>query len=313
VSAISPHVVVCIVSYRTPRDVAACLQALAASTHRSFEVVVCENGGPDAFAALQGAVGPSLPGGQPVTLICAPGNLGYAGGVNVCLAARPEADAWWVLNPDTQPDPGAMAALLERLAVGDCEAAGGPIRLPDGRIQSFGGHWRSWFARAVSIGYGAPAGETPDRKALERRLNYLSGASMMVSRKFLQAVGPMREDYFLYCEEVEWCLRARDKGMRLGYAPGGGVRHESGASTGHVLSLKARSRLSVRLNERNRLLLTRDLFPARLLVAAPAALAILVIRYAKAGAWRQMLYALGGWWAGLLNRRGPELPGRVEG
>ena len=96
-------VAVCIVGYRNPDDFVLCLAALARSRHADFEVVVCENGGPEAFDQLTKVLPAALPGGQPVRAILAPGNLGYAGGVNVCLAAAPDADAWWILNPDTEP------------------------------------------------------------------------------------------------------------------------------------------------------------------------------------------------------------------
>ena len=81
---------------------------------------------------------------------------------------------------------------------------------------------------------------------------------MLVGRRFLETVGPMREDYFLYCEEVEWCLRGLKKGMRLGFAPSGIVVHKQGTITGNAVDLLGRSRLSVYLNERNRVLLSRD-------------------------------------------------------
>src|SRR3546814_10074097 len=64
------------------------------------------------------------------------------------------AGAWWILNPDTLPDPDALAALSERLGKGDCQAVGGIQYYGDGRVQSDGGTWRPWFARAVSIGHG---------------------------------------------------------------------------------------------------------------------------------------------------------------
>jgi len=40
-------------------------------------------------------------------------------------------------------------------------------------------------------------------------MNYILGASMLIDGTFLSRAGHMRDDYFLYCEEVEWCLRAR--------------------------------------------------------------------------------------------------------
>ena len=135
-------------------------------------------------------------------------------------------------------------------------------------------------------------------------MNYIVGASMLVGRDFLDRVGEMREDYFLYCEEVEWCLRAMRSGIRLGYSEDAVVMHIQGTSTGGGGVLGEQSRTAVYLAERNRILLTRDMFPARLPVTAPLSLAHLLIRYGKARAWRQMSFALSGWLAGLRGERG---------
>jgi N-acetylglucosaminyl-diphospho-decaprenol L-rhamnosyltransferase len=299
------HVAVAIVGYRNSDDIERCLAALQASVHDDFEVVICENGGPTAYGRLKDVVPTQLPGGQAVRILLAPGNLGYAGGVNACLRAAPEADAWWVLNPDTVPHEAAMQALAERIARGDCDAAGGVIHGPDGMVESYGGRWTAWFANTRSIGYGSALEEAVDPLAVERRLSYLSGASMMISRRFLEAVGPLREDYFLYCEEVEWFLRGAERGMRLGFAPEAKVLHHQGATTGSVLDFRRRPRMPVYLDTRNKILTTRDHFPARIAVASTAVLAIMTLRCAKNLAWRQWGYVISGWMAGLRNERGP--------
>ena len=298
------RVAVCIVGYRSDEDVARCLVALDASDHADLEVVVCENGGEAAFAALQTRIadGPKLR--VPLRLLSAD-NPGFAGGVNLCMDAAPDADAWWVLNPDTVPEPQALSALVARLAVGDCGAVGGPVLLAADKVQSWGGIWETWLARAVSLGYGAPPAAEPPAADIEARQTYLNGASMLVGRALVERVGRMREDYFLYCEEVEWCLRAGRAGLKLGYAPQGRVLHFQGSTTGHSASVRDRSALSVRLNERNRLLLTRDLYAARLPVVAVLALLVFVWRYGRARAWPQLAAAFTGWRQGLANVRGP--------
>lgn len=298
------HVAIAIVGFRNADDIAGCLGALAKSTYADFEVIICENGGPDAFGALSAVLPAALPGGQPVRAVLAPGNLGYAGGVNRCLEETPNADAWWVLNPDTEPYPDALALQVGRLAKGDCEAVGCTIHLPDGRVQSHGGRWSGWLARAVSMGHGTPLTPAPDPVVVERDQNYLNGASMLVGRRFVEIAGLMRDDYFLYCEEVEWCLRAIARGARLGYAPGALILHHQGTSTGNTRDIRAKGRAPVYLNERNKLNVTRDAYPVRVLAAALACLATLFLRYGRRGAWRQLVYGLSGWVAGLRGERG---------
>ena len=298
------HIAVAIVGYRNARDVCACVAALAKSTHDDFEIVICENGGDDAFAALRAALPAKLPDGQPVRLIQAPTNGGFASGVNICIAAAPEADAWWILNPDTQSAPGAMAALAARLAQG-FDAVGGTVHFENRRVQSRGGIWRAWLGRAESIGNGEMLDAAADTADIERRQNYLSGASMLVGRRFVERAGPMPEDFFLYCEEVDWCLTARARGLTLGFAAGADVLHRQGTTTGATGQLGTRSRLSVYLDERNKMLVTRRHFPARLPVAAIAALLLIGLRYLRKGAWRQFSYGVSGWFAGLRGESGP--------
>ena len=298
------HVAIGIVGFRNEGDIVHCLEALAESRHADFEVVICENGGAEAHARLVAAIPQTLPGGQRVRAVLAPRNLGYAGGVNVCLSESADADAWWVLNPDTLPEPDALARLVEKLADGSCEAVGCRVHLTDGTVQSYGGLWQAWLARPVSIGIGRAQDAPVDPGAVERAQNYLNGAAMLVGRRFLETVGPMREDYFLYCEEVEWCLRGLERGMRLGFAPGAVVLHHQGTTTGAGGAVTGRSRLSTYLGERNKVLTTRDHYPGWLPVAAAASLAVHLWRAGKHGAWPQLRYGLDGWLAGLRGERG---------
>src|SRR5262249_26204348 len=129
-------VAIVIVAYRTPEDVARCLECLAALDHVPVEIAICENGGSKAFDLLASllmdrglvggpwAVGPSPPSGAdrslsaklgsvPLTLHGSTSNGGYAAGVN--LGLRGLASSWryvWILNPDTQPEAGALSALV---------------------------------------------------------------------------------------------------------------------------------------------------------------------------------------------------------
>jgi len=297
------HVAIAIVGFRNAGDILTCLGALATATYPHFEVVICENGGEESYQSLVKALPAKLPGGQPTRIICAADNLGYAAGVNVCLRATVDADAWWILNPDTVPDSRALEFLVQRLRVGDCEVVGGVLYGCDHRVQTLGGRWLPWLARAEAIGKGVPVDES-GIEDVERLIDFVSGASMLVSRRFVDTVGPMREDYFLYCEEVEWCVRARSVGMRLGFADRARVMHNQGSSTGSGLRVSERPKLQIYLDERNKLLLTADRFPKRMAIAAIAALFLILLRYGMQGTAQQVGIALRGWWAGLKGERG---------
>ena len=307
------HVVVCLVGFRNSDDLHGALAALALSTHRDFEIVVCENGGASARDDLARDLPTRLDGGQPVEVLPYDGNSGYAGGNNRCIVARPGAGAWWIVNPDARPAPDAMALLVAQLSTGTVDAVGGTLLRDDGRVQAYGGRWNPRIARAVSIGSGAsydPAA-APGAEALD----YILGASLMFTPRFLEVAGPMREDYFLYGEEVEWCLRAKARGLSLGIEPRAVISHAQGTTTGDGGAFARRPRLPVYLDQRNKILILRDTASSAVWLRAVGSLVALAARSVSHRGWRQFGYGVAGWFDGLRGRRGVPawLPSRDDG
>jgi len=319
------HVAVVVVGFRNGAEVRDCIALLGASSHQDFSVHVCENGGAPAFGDLVAEVGAIVPdlaaaapgdrmvvhrhgrlaGGQDVHLYDAGANLGYAGGINVCfaaIAAEGRYDAVWILNPDTEPQPQALAALRAHQQAGHYGIVGSRLVLKESRrIQLYGGRWRRWLGRGFNIGLGEAADAMPDVAAIERDLDYVAGASMYAPRAYVEGVGAFDERYFLYYEETDWCFRRGD--WRLGYAHESVVIHAHGSTIGSSVSRATRSALSVYLDERNKLLFTRRFDGAILPVVALFTLA-LTAQYVRAGAWKNFRIALAGWWAGLRGEAG---------
>jgi N-acetylglucosaminyl-diphospho-decaprenol L-rhamnosyltransferase len=325
------YVAVIIISYRNVADARECIAALARSTHRDMEIHVCENGGVEAFEALcldlAKIVEPELSrdqvyhansvasfvrtktaclegAGIDLYLHQASKNLGYAGGINAVLAyiADRRWDAVWILNPDTAPAPGALAALVERAATGNYGVVGSRLILENsGRIHLRGGRWRRFIARGYNIGFNELADDETDTAAIERDMNYVAGTSMFVTRAFIEDVGSMDESYFLYVEEVDWCFRRGS--YRLGYAHDSVVLHKHGTTIGSNTDLRNRSGLSVYLDERNKLLFTRRFFPILYPVVICTTL-VLTLQYLKARAFKNFRLALNGWVAGIRGERG---------
>ena len=94
-------------------------------------------------------------------------------------------------------------------------------------------------------------------------MNYVEGASMLVSRQFIEQIGLLCEDYFLYFEEVDWALRAGGR-FKLGYAPNSVVYHKVGSSIGTSSHPARKSFTCDYFNIRNRILFTRRFYPRAL-------------------------------------------------
>lgn len=172
-----------------------------------------------------------------ITLIQNGRNGGFAAGNNVGVrhALAQGFEYFWLLNNDTVVEPDALKWLLARMSadptIGICGSTLIYFALRD-RIQAWAGaKFLVLKGRGVPLGEGHLRTDPIDRDAVERQMRYVIGASMFVRRAFIEEVGLMQEDYFLYSEEIDWATRGRAK-FRLGYAPESVVYHKVGASIG---------------------------------------------------------------------------------
>lgn len=280
------HVV--IVNWNGWRDTLECLDSLLRSGGVDFSVIVCDNASRDgsadrlqewAEAHLAGDF-ERLPRGAAETgcakratrrlvLIDNGANLGFAGANNVgmrCAMSDPACEYVWLLNNDTAVEPDALARAVSRMddepSLGLCGSTLVYFHERES-VQAFGGaRYSQLTGKSSHIGaFAHIAGIPVDGTAVERELSYVIGAAMLVRRDFIERVGYMQEDYFLYFEELDWAARgARD--FRLGYAPRSVVFHKEGATIG--TSASGGSRLSVYYLFRNRLRFTCRFHPLSL-------------------------------------------------
>jgi GT2 family glycosyltransferase len=164
-------------------------------------------------------------------------NLGFAGGNNVALRFLMNQDGWryvWLLNNDTVIEPEALTALVRRMdmqpSAGMCGSLLPYYSKPDIIWAQGGGTYNRWLAKSHCIGNGLPLNRQFSQDDVEKRMAYVAGASLLVSRQFLEDVGLMCEDYFLYFEEPDWAFRAKGK-YQLAYTSESVIYHKVGVST----------------------------------------------------------------------------------
>lgn len=233
-----------------------------------------------------------------VTLIHSGSNRGFAGGVNLGLAhlARdPGIAHFWVLNPDSMVPQATLGALRAHLAKGaDYAMLGGRViylERPD-TIQIDGGRLNRWTGVTGNFNLLRPVSSPPPAVG---DLDFITGASLVASRAFYEMAGPMREDYFLYYEEVDWAMRRGD--MALDYCPGFTVYHWGGTAIGSPVVGRAASAFSLYFKHRARIRFQRLFHPWALPVAWAFSLAQAVrtgvLRRSPAGAWAILAASFG--------------------
>lgn len=282
------RVFIILVNWNGWNDTLECLESLLLLEYPDFRIVVCDNGSSDdslirikmwaehhdvscvEYRRVDAESGGDQDEDPVITLIRNEENLGFAGGNNVglryCLS-RADGDYFWLLNNDTVVEPDALKHMVSQMqlnpTVGIC---GSTIRLyhDRDRIQALGGgYYYRWIGLPWHYGRFLPKGSLPDQKQAEARMNYIEGASMLVSHLFLDQVGLMCEDYFLYFEEADWSIRSKGR-FTLGYAAQSIVYHKVGSSIGTSSNPARKSYKCDYYNIRNRILFARRFFPATL-------------------------------------------------
>ncbi|WP_185686606.1 glycosyltransferase [Novosphingobium aerophilum] len=317
----SPGLGVVIVSYNSSDVILECLDSLAAAGDSVSRIVVVDNQSSDQTVALIRAwangtqdypqpaesplarypaptkpvplveIGPGeLPAASArLTVIRSPVNRGFAGGVNLGLdelRRDPAIDLFWVLNPDCVVPPETPRAILTAGTDPDFALMGGRTihyEQPES-IQSDGGRVSRLTGRCHSLNAGAPPGETAMPTA--DVLDFISGASMIASRRMLEEVGLMAEEYFLYYEEVDWARRRGSLPLRV--APEVVVYHRGGTAIGSGSISRRASPFANYFNYRNRQWFVRRFMPDRMPLTWGLGLMKamqLLVRGAPAEAW----------------------------
>jgi GT2 family glycosyltransferase len=169
-------------------------------------------------------------------------NLGFAKACNIAIAAAGENDYLLFLNPDCLINKDALETLLACMKSSPQAGMAGPLLLnPDGTEQAGGRRaiptpWRS-FARAFGLSrlrelyprlfsdfllHQQPLPNGP------AEVEAISGSCMLVRRDALLDVGPMDGGYFMHCEDLDWCMRFRQRSWKILFVPDARVVHHKG-------------------------------------------------------------------------------------
>jgi GT2 family glycosyltransferase len=224
--------------------------------------------------------------GLPALFLRSDRNLGFAGGCNLGLrrALDDGDDHAYLLNPDTEAEPGFLPAALAVAASDPTIALVQSLILHQTDPQVVNTHGNA--VHYLGFGWAAGDGQRLDHPAVAplvqgpRDIAFASGAGMLIDLACLRRIGLLDEELFLYLEDLELAWRARLAGLRVVLAPGSRVRHayafHKGVTKFHFL-------------ERNRWLVLLWCYRVRtLLLLLPALLAC------ELGLWA--LAVRQGWW-----------------
>lgn len=245
-----------IVNYRTPGLVVECLHSLNADMRAEPDcrVVVVDNAsGDDSVDRIRTSI--KAAGWSWADVLPLQRNGGFAAGNNAALRPLLQIDDppayFHLLNPDTYIRPGAVSKLIDFMeAHPRIGIAGSRLEHPNGSPQCAAFHFHgilSELERGLRLGIASRLLQrwmvAPRPRNVMHKTDWVCGASMMIRREVFDSIGLLDEKFFLYYEETDFCLRARDAGWPCWFVPDSRVVHLEGQSTGATGAAAKRKRL----------------------------------------------------------------------
>jgi GT2 family glycosyltransferase len=215
-----PEISVIILNWNKADETLLCLDSLHLAGLNGVEVIVVDNGSED------GSAGRIRDVYRDITLIETGDNLGYAEGNNIGIrhALAKGSRFIFILNNDTRVSPGILDCLLDAARRSPQAAFFGPkilhLEAPD-RVQSAGISLDYlWQSRSLGMDEQDHPGDT----AL-LPVHCITGAAMFIRADVLPEIGLLDPNFFLYREDIDWCLRALKNGYQVLFVPGARVWH----------------------------------------------------------------------------------------
>jgi len=196
-----------------------CLESLRTQTGVPFRVLLVDNGSPEREIEILAKQFPE------VDFVSLPENLGFAGGCNFGFRYSLERGAQWVwfLNSDATVESDTLQILINRVDRRPEIAAAGPLVFDaNGELSSGAGEIDYLKARVKSL-----TEKTGDIVFCD----WLSGCALLVRVEAFKAVGGFDENYFLYFEDTDLCVRLQESHGKCALVGSAKIKHVGNVST----------------------------------------------------------------------------------
>ncbi|MBU1355262.1 MAG: glycosyltransferase family 2 protein [Candidatus Edwardsbacteria bacterium] len=224
-----PLVYIVVLNYNGYQDTLECLESLEKLSYGNFRVVVADNCSTDASESL-------IRAGYPGHSFIQTGkNLGYAGGNNagIRLALEHQADYVCLLNNDTTITPEFLEPLVNWMEQDKITGIVGP-KVCDyydkNIIQATGSRANLFFGKFYQLN----GGKNKDEIKGVFEVDYVAGSCLLVRSELISKIGFIPEEYFLFFEETEWCLKFKRAGYKVMCLCESVIYHKGSKSTEKV-------------------------------------------------------------------------------
>ncbi len=223
-SQFKPLVAIILVNFKRAEETLRCIARLKKINYPAFKIYLVENGSSDQSAAF---FRERFGNDAQIKLIFSLHNLGFAGGNNLALREILKEKYSYVLflNNDTVVDADFLNLLINEAEKNKTSGLAGPT------IFEYKNPQKVWFAGGKISWLRQRVLHKKKIKPHSRKNAFISGCCMLVKTKVFHSVGFLEEKYFLYYEDADFCLRAKEKGFTSLYVPNSKIWHDEVQAT----------------------------------------------------------------------------------
>ncbi len=265
-------VYIIVLNYNNWKDTIECVKSLLNLDYKNYQIIIVDNNSSDnsikkieeflqdknATVISEESLKKSL---SKIVFIKAKKNRGYSAGNNIGIrfAKINGYDFIWILNNDTEVKKDSLKKFIKCAINSEKNVGlwGNPIYYYGTNfLQGIGGKFNKFIAQGGTVGY-----KEKDLKKACRKINkvdYPIGASMLLSKNFIEEVGMLNETYFLFFEEMDLVIRAKNMGWKFKICCDSIIYHKENVTVKKIGDFADFVRI------KNRLIFTKRYFPCYL-------------------------------------------------
>lgn len=221
-----PLVYIILLNYNGYEDTIKCVETLNKIDYNNYKILIVDNASTDNSIAVMNK--------KLVSIDLVPNtiNEGFAGGNNLGIkfALKRGADYILMLNNDTLVEPRFLYNMLSTFnKAQDIGIVGCKIMYyPETNKIWYAGGYIDWFK---FIGKHRGMSEIDNGQYdNEEKIDFMTGCCMLVKREVFEKVGLLSEEYFMYLEDVDFCVKVAENNFKIWYNPKAIIYHKVGSS-----------------------------------------------------------------------------------
>ena len=218
-----------LVNYNGYKDTIECIKSLKNLKYNNYKIIIVDNASSDnSINELNKYVGDNL------LLLKSNENLGFSGGNNIGIKYALENDADYVmlLNNDTEVEPNFLEYMInaaesdKSIGIVGCK-----IKYYDNKnLLWYAGGQVNWF-KFIGEHFGMREEDNGQYDKF-KKISFMTGCCMLIKREVIEKVGMLPDEYFMYFEDVDFCVKVQEAGYKIVYEPKAVIYHKVGISGG---------------------------------------------------------------------------------